>query len=257
MSLSTYSILILDDETIARKQLKKLLNIYCSQAGPVFCAANIEQARLALSHQKIDLLFLDIDLGSENGFDLLEKTYTRNQAVIFVTAYEAYGFKAIKAGAVDYLLKPVVIDELVAAVEKADAFLSGKKSPAHLPGELPAGLLPNEKTGEKVVIVNGNDFEIVVMQQIIFAAAEGNYTYFHLEGNRKLLSTRPLGAYEALLPFPGFFRAHKSYLINMKQLKRFSSQDGHTAFLSGGYSIPVSRRKVAAFLELCKSIHAW
>jgi len=92
-------------------------------------------------------------------------------------------------------------------------------------------------------------FEMLDPGQIIFAAADRNYTTFHLEGCRRVMSSRHLGAYEALLPEPAFFRSHKSYIINLRHLKGYSSRDGCTALLSDGCEVPVSRRRLPLFLE--------
>lgn len=105
---------------------------------------------------------------------------------------------------------------------------------------------------DRLVISHGHGFEVLPLSEIIFAAAEGNYTIFHLEGHRKVISSRQLGSYESQLPGPGFFRTHKSYLINLRHLKGYSTRNGYMVLLSNGYEVPVSRRKLTEFRELSR-----
>jgi two-component system LytT family response regulator len=188
-----------------------------------------------------------VNLGTETGFDLLQKVQDRIPALIFVTAHDTFSLKAIKAQAIDYLLKPVDIDELLIAVDKATAFLQ-RKTP----------LLPVQQSSvpdmQQVIVNHDNGFELFDRAQILFAEAAGSYTAFYLEGSRKITASRQLGSYETLLTNPTFFRSHKSFIINLQHLKGYSSKNGYTALLAGGYEIPVSRRKLPLFLELSKKL---
>lgn len=240
-----YSALILDDEELARKNLQGLLSRSCPQVGPVRLAENVTTALQLLQEQPVDILFLDVNLGTETGFDLLQRHLGDQKAVIFVTAHEEFSLRAIKAEAADYLLKPVDVEELRTAVDKAIAKAGTRteKSP------LPAG-----QPDMRLVVHHGSGFEMLPIPQIIFAEAEGNYTTFYLEGYRKVISSKQLGSYETLLPEQAFFRSHKSYIINLKHLKGYSSRNGYTALLSESYEVPVSRRKLQGFLELSKKL---
>lgn len=243
-----FSVLILDDEAPARKCLHGLLAENCAQLSSFFLAEDVATAARLLQENKIDILFLDVNLGTETGFDLLQHGLEKNQALIFVTAHEAFSLKAIKAQAIDYLLKPIDIDELVLAVDKAVEFL---KRTASLPGP-PLQRSPPDQ--HQVIVNHDNGFELFDRSQILFAAAEGSYTAFYLEGSRKIIASRQLGSYEALLTNPTFFRSHKSYIINLRHLKGYSSKNGYAALLSEGYEVPVSRRKLPLFLELSKKL---
>ncbi|WP_118973843.1 LytR/AlgR family response regulator transcription factor [Taibaiella koreensis] len=243
-----FSALILDDEAPARKFLHGLLAEHCTQLSAFFLAGDIPTAARLLQENEIDILFLDVNLGTETGFDLLQQGTGRHQALIFVTAHEEFSLKAIKARAIDYLLKPIDIDELLLAVDKATGFLKSTR-PA------PVAQTPASDTGKQQVIVNHDDgFELFDQSRILFAEAEGSYTAFYLEGAQKIIASRQLGSYETLLASPFFFRSHKSYIINLRHLKGYSSKNGYTALLSEGYEVPVSRRKLSLFLELSKKL---
>lgn len=252
-----YTALIVDDEELARRSLHGLLLRYCPDIETIFIAEDTEIAQRFLATHHIDILFLDIDLGTANGFDLLSQRRSRDTAVVFVTAHEEYSLRALKAGAVDYLLKPVDIDELQEAVGKADAFLGGRKgTEGHDPGkkrtEDPAASAFTADT--HLVVGHGKGFEILDTRQIIFAEANGNYTTFLLDGGRKVMASKQIGTVETMLPASFFFRTHKSYIINLKHLKGYSSHEGYTALLSENHEVPVSRRRLTEFLELSKKL---
>jgi len=244
-----FSALILDDEAPARKCLHGLLTEHCPQLSTILLAEDIAVATRLLHENKIDIVFLDVNLGTETGFDLLQNAQDRIQALIFVTAHDTFSLKAIKAQAIDYLLKPIDIDELLIAVDKATAFLQ-RKAPA-LPALQPS--VPDVQQ-QQVIVNHDNGFELFDRAQILFAEAAGSYTAFYLEGSRKITASRQLGSYETLLTNPTFFRSHKSFIINLQHLKGYSSKNGYTALLAGGYEIPVSRRKLPLFLELSKKL---
>lgn len=243
-----FSALILDDEAPARKCLHGLLSEHCPQLSAIFLAGDVATATRLLCDNKIDIVFLDVNLGTETGFDLLQQAQERIHALIFVTAHDSFSLKAIKAQAIDYLLKPLDIDELLLAVDKATAYLQSR---------LPASPVPQAPVADlqqQVIVNHDNGFELFDRAQILFAEAAGSYTAFYLQGSRKITASRQLGSYETLLTNPTFFRSHKSFIINLQHLKGYSSKNGYTALLAGGYEIPVSRRKLPLFLELSKKL---
>ncbi|WP_118974573.1 LytR/AlgR family response regulator transcription factor [Taibaiella koreensis] len=246
--------LILDDEALARMSLQGLLRKHCPQVGDIYCAATVAEAVSVLKEKTVGLLFIDIHLGSERGFGLVRSIDTEKQAVIFVTAHEQYALSAIKAHALDYLLKPVNIDELNAAVEKASRYLNKHytgKEEIQRENSVHPGRSDYDAPG-RLIIPHGAGFDIIDAQKIIFAEADGNYTIFHLEGYRKMVSSKQIGYYETVLEPSSFFRAHKSFIINLKYLTGYSSREGYVAHMMEGYKIPISRRKLPDFLERCK-----
>lgn len=236
--------LILDDELLARNCLYSLLIRHCKQLGSFFLAEDIAAASEIFRNNTIDILFLDINMGQETGFDLLQQIHCESQAIIFVSAYEEYGLKALKVKAVDYLLKPIDIDELVGAVDKAISFLS-KATPAQTEQMCEPFL-------QQIVINHLHGFELFHFSQILFVAAEGSYTAFYLQGARKVIASKQLGFYEEVLTNNDFFRSHKSFIINLRHMKGFSSKNGYRVILSEAHEVPVSRRKLPEFLGLYK-----
>lgn len=235
-----YAALLLDDEELAQKTLKGLIANHCPEISTLHEARDTEEAIKVLAKHRVDFLFLDIELGSESGFDALDHIQTQNQAVIFVTAHEAFSLRALKAGAVDYLLKPISIDELKAAVKKGIGILPKPSEPA----------VPDHR----IMVSKGGGFDLLDSQEIVFAEAEGNYTTFYLYDGQKITSSKQIGFYEELLLPPRFFRSHKSYIIHLKYLKGYSSREGHMALLEKAQQVPVSRRKLQEFLSLCKHL---
>lgn len=242
-----YSALILDDEAPARRCLQQFLAQHCDHLNPIFLAEDIATAIHLLHENKIDILFLDVNLGEETGFNLLQ-ALDKKQAVIFVTAHEEFSLKAIKARAIDYLLKPIDIDELVLAVGKATEFLKANGTPQQIPSP------PSDANRNQFIVHHDQGFELFNLSQVLFAEADGSYTSFYLEGARKVVASRQLGSYESVLTGPSFFRSHKSYIINLSHLKGYSSKNGCAALLAEGYEVPVSRRKLSLFLELSKKL---
>lgn len=236
---------IVDDEKKGRDSLQKLLEAYCPHVEVVGQADSISNGYLLISKEKPELVFLDVEMPQGSGFELLKRFEKINFKTIFVTAHKHYAIKAIRFAALDYLLKPVDVDELVEAVNHAIENKSQNYQSNY------NGLLDNLSNGksgkiavpvkEGVVFINPND--------IIRFEADGAYTHIYA-GSDKYTGTKNIKEYEQLLNDYSFFRAHHSHLINLKHVKRFSRADGYFAMMSDGASVEVSRRKKDQFLEL-------
>lgn len=243
-----YSALLLDDEELARKTLRGLLAMHCPQITHIHEAQDTEEAIRVLAKHPVDFLFLDIELGGQSGFDALNHIQTHAQAVIFVTAHEEFSLRALKAGALDYLLKPVDIEELKVSVKKGCETLA--KNPDTETDN------PAKPLNVRIMVAKGGGFDLLEANEIIFAEADGNYTTFYLQGGRRVTSSKQIGFYEELLLPPLFFRSHKSYIINLKYLKGYTSREGHIALMEEEHQVSVSRRKLSEFIDLCKQLHA-
>ena len=184
---------------------------------------------------------------------MLEELGEFNFEVIFVTAFDRYAIKAIKFSALDYLLKPVDIDDLQKAIQKAEARIKQKGTSQYY-----TSLLKNVKYSsnkiEKLAIptLEGIIFESV--NDIIYCAADGNYTMLMMKGKRKLLVSKSLKDFEMMLSDNGFFRIHHTYLINMKYIRQYIKGDGGYVILEEGHHVDVSRRKKEAFIQLLNKI---
>ena len=249
------NVIIVDDEEPARKNLASLLQNYCPEVTIVGIANSAEQARQILNTKNVDALFLDISMPNESGFDLLESIDRTKYLFVFVTAYNEYALKALRASAVDYLQKPIDIDELKDAVSK---LLRTKLLIQQIPSTSKdynlslGGLISNNKKGneiQRLSLRGSQGFTIIDIDDIIYLDADSNYTIFHLKSFKKIVVSKSIKEFEELLNPKYFFRVHKSSIINLKYLKGFSKEFGYFALMTDNSSIPVSRRRLNEFME--------
>lgn len=236
---------ILDDERRGRELLQSLIKLYCPELQVMALCENLVEAEAAVIAHKPDILFLDIRVGADMGFDLLAFLPQPQPAVIVTTAHEEYAIKAIKANAIDYLLKPIVSDELKAAVQKVRGQRSVGNSINTVSDVAPLGK-------EYLPVPTNEGINFVKISDIVRLEASGAYTTIFLSQGKLLTSTN-LGEFEKQLnENRGFFRIHHSYLINLVHLVRFVKNDGGYVVLSDQSQVPVSQRKKSLFLEIVK-----
>lgn len=239
-------VIIVDDEEGARESLSNLLVKFVEGVKIVAKAESIASAIEKIEKHKPDLVFLDIEMPFGSGFELLEKIKPINFNIIFVTAYDHYALKAIKFSALDYLLKPVDIDELRTAVSKH------LKSANTKTDENYENLLSNLKTtsnDKKIAIPDGNGIAFVQVSNIIRCESDGNYTRIFLASGKKILASKTLGDYDKLLDSVGFFRVHRSHLINLSHIKKYVKGEKGYVEMSDLSRVEVSRRKKTPFME--------
>jgi len=234
--------ILVDDEPRSRDNLRQLLGEYCPAVEIAGEAASATAALKLIRQQEPDLLFLDIEMGSESGFDLL-KSLSGNQhfEVIFVTAFDRYGIQAVKACAIDYLLKPINILELTTSVEKALVQIAPRKENVRL-----KELIANIDRGEdeqRIAIPLMDKIEFVAISKIIRLEAEGNYTHIHLDGGKKYLVSKTLKEYHELLENHNFLRTHQTHLINYRKISAYMKTDGGYIAMDDGSQVPISRQK--------------
>jgi two-component system LytT family response regulator len=232
--------LLVDDEPISTKHLTALLTKYCESIEIVAKASNVDEALEAILISKPDLIFLDIELGGETGFDLLKKIEIKKFEVIFVTAHNQFGIEAIKAHALDYILKPINKVELILSVEAAVSAIQLKKQKVSHPVEQRSSRI-SLPTLEGLLFVEVND--------IIFIESEGRYSRFHLSNNTKLLVSKNLGEFEIDFEGKGFARIHHSYIVNLSYIQKYIKGRGGYVVLKNGLSLEVSVRKKDDFLD--------
>lgn len=253
--------LIVDDEELARNNLEMLINEFCPDLEVVDKADSKETAIEMINTQNPDVVFLDIRMPSgAEGFEILEEVENRNFLVVFVTAFKDYAVKAFNANAVYYILKPIDIDDLKAAAEKLKAaYETFESSPdnynvyfeslKNLSDKLVKG-----KSSDKVVISHSKGLKIVEDEDITYLEASGNCTMLYFQDGSRYLDTRTLKVYENLLSSSKFYRVHKSYIINLNQLKEYLNEDGHYAVLKNGKQIPIARNRITSFTQMLKSL---
>ena len=254
--MKQYNAIIIDDERNIREALERLLNQYCPEIIVVGSAASAGEGRELLKIHQVDMIFLDISMPKEDGFAFLGTIPKENYGIIFVTAYEEYALHALKASAIDYLLKPVNLKELREAVSKAiqyHEFRQNRDEVKKVYQESLDILQENIHSGNKpitkITVAGQFGFRLVEVADIMYLEADSNYTILHLSGLNKIVATRTMGDFEKMLDSPEFFRIHKSTIINMTFLKAYSSYQGDFAELTDGTRLSISRRKMTDFLK--------
>jgi two-component system LytT family response regulator len=239
--------IVIDDEKPSREVMCNYLEEYCPDIEIVGTAGSVSSAFKIIRKNHPDLVFLDIELGDGKGFDLLKMFEKVEFRIVFVTAYSEYAVKAFRFSAVDYLLKPVKIDELKEAVDKVRS-LGG----TYLNSENISALLKNisntPASNPTLVIPHVKGFEVLRISDIIMCKADGYCTNFHLNGNRKIVSSKNLKQYEDLLPEHNFIRVHHSFLVNLDHVCSFTKQgeifltEGIKASLGDAYKDAFTKR---------------
>nr|WP_068891056.1 LytTR family DNA-binding domain-containing protein [Pedobacter panaciterrae] len=232
--------IIVDDEPANVKNLTILLNKYCPQVEILGSANNNHDALSLFDADKPHLIFLDIQLDNDTGFNLLKLLPKKNFEVIFVTAYDNYGIQAIKFAALDYILKPIDIDELVSAVNKAEVKLKEKQQTMQL-DFLVNHIKRDQAVPLKIALPQQKEITYVLLTNIVRCEAEGTYTFFYLQNGEKILVSKVLKEYAELLENNGFIRTHQSHLVNLTFIKSWLKEDGGMLLLETGEKIPVSR----------------
>ncbi len=245
--------LIIDDEYVSRNVLKKLLDINCPEVEVVAESTNATDGKNEIERLQPQLVFLDISMPGKSGLDMLKEITDIKFNIIFVTAFHEYTIQAIRFSAIDYLLKPVDKNELIQAIERVKAKISSIEDPPPVQAFL-HNLQTNQTQQEMQLCVPGiKGFQIIKIKDIIYCEAENTYTTIFLQGNQKLLASRPLIDYELLLQDSSFVRIHKSYLVNIKHLKEYQKGEGGVAVMSDGKHLEVSRRKKEHFVNYMKT----
>jgi two-component system LytT family response regulator len=238
--------IIIDDEEHCRDVLHLLLKRYCPELQVAAVCAGAGEGLKAIAKFQPQLVFLDVEMPGMNGFELLEALGRPNFSVIFTTAYDQYAIKAIRHSALDFLLKPVDKDELVAAVKKAvgQHHTSGPKTEALLQF-LHQHMQPNERLALPTV----DGLRMMPVREITYCESEGSYTRVFLQQHTTpLLICRSLKEVEEVLKDKGFFRAHNSYLINLSYMYKYIKGDGGEIIMTDGRSVPLSRHRKQEFL---------
>lgn len=237
---------IIDDEFNSRESLKMLLESYCENVEVCALCQNVGEALKAIATHQPDLVFLDIQLQRETGFDLLAQIKDPTFDVIFTTAFSEYAIKAFRFSALDYLLKPIDPNELQQAVQKAH-----KKSPQKNLGQLHQ-MIQNLNTSQqnyKLALPTADGLIFIAVGDIAYCEADSNYTIIHLKDQKKYVVSRTLKEYEELLAEHNFFRIHHSYLVNLNVVKQYVRGEGGYVVINDNISLDVSKRKKDAFLE--------
>jgi two-component system, LytTR family, response regulator len=252
--MTTMTAILIDDEKNALDVLEMQINNYCTGITVLAKYNSGEKGVEAIRQHRPDLVFLDIEMPHKNGFDVLQETASLGYDVIFTTAYDQFAVKAFKYAAVDYLLKPVDILELQAAVEKAKA----KKGQANMDEKLKALFqqlgVGQAAASQRIALPVGDAMQLFAPDDIIRCESDSNYTYIFLTTGKKLLLAKTLKETEEALRGLSFFRVHQSHLVNMNHVRKLVKGEGSYLTTSDGANIPISRNKKEAFMESLRKL---
>lgn len=243
--------IIIDDIEQARITLKKDLEVYVPGVKVIGEANGVVEGAKLLKSLQPDILLLDIQMQDGSGFDLLDILPTIPFKIIFITASDAYAIKAFRYAAIDYLLKPVDPDELVAALSK---FREQKINENEKYKLLNDSLKNHHKPHEKLALHSQDKIHIVNINEILRCESNVNYTEFYFITGKKLLVTKTLKDFEDLLSDQGFYRVHQSHLINTKFIKEFVKTDGGYLLMTDGSNVPVSSRKRPEVVKMLEEL---
>ena len=242
--MQKYTAVIIDDEEDSRSNTRSMLQNYCSEIEVVGEAASGPEGKLKIQELKPHVVFLDINMPGMNGFQMLEGIYNRDFCVVFLTAYSEHGITAVKAGATDYLLKPLMLSELQGAILKVVQHYEAK----------PAVTAGKAETDKNIVLIShSKGFTLVDFKDIVWLEASDNYTNLFLNGQKKIVASKTLKEFEAILPTNDFFRIHRSALINVNYVKEYSNNEGGEVILSDGTHVQVSKARIQEFSEFIKT----
>ncbi|SJN45207.1 response regulator [Sphingobacterium sp. JB170] len=231
---------LIDDEISNLENLRILLERHCSQVTIIATAQNVSDAVDVIQKYSPDLVFLDIQMDKQTGFDVLKMLPMRNFEVIFVTAYDKYGVQAVKFAALDYLLKPIDIEELMIGVNKAEHKLATQIQTSQLDFLLQQLKKP-EMNVSKIALQMQSEIRYITLSEIIRCEADNTYTHFFLSSDERIMVSKSLKEYADLLCPNGFLRTHQSHLVNPKYIKSWLKEDGGILLLMSGEKIPISK----------------
>ncbi|MDX9906770.1 MAG: LytTR family DNA-binding domain-containing protein [Bacteroidales bacterium] len=239
-------VVIVDDEPDAVKFIQGIIEEYCPNLLVAGVAHSARDGVAVIQQNQPDLVFLDVQMPHGSGFDLLSGFPGKTFDVIFITAFNHYAIQAIKFSAVDYILKPVNINELIEAVKKVEE----KRASREYRNLDFTHLLENLSVPfpSKLAIPTSDGIEYLNTSELVRIEADRSYSWFYLTEKRKYLVSRNLKEYQELLQDLNFFRPHNSHLINMNFVKKFIRHEGGYIEMTDGSNVPISRGKKDLFL---------
>jgi two-component system LytT family response regulator len=239
---------LVDDEIDSIRVLERLLETFCPQVSIVGKADGVETALMVIQSSQPDLVILDIEMTQGNAFDLLNQLQPIDFQVIFVTAFDNYAVRAFKYSAVDYLLKPVDIDDLRDALDR----VTEKAQEKGVMNKMKV-LLDNMGTlnlsQQKMAVPTITGLMFVAIRDIIRFEAKGNYSVIFLHNGDQVTATRNIKEYEDLLPDSIFCRIHNSHIINLQNIQKYNKGRGGYVIMEDGSSIEVAIRRREEFLR--------
>jgi two-component system LytT family response regulator len=245
----TIKTIIIDDEQHCIDTLQWQFEKYVDNLELLETFNSPTEALLFLNNNPVDLVFLDIEMPEMNGFELLNKVDKVDFEVIFATAYDEFAIKAFNASAIDYLLKPINKDLLIASIDK----VKDKKKPSILPEQMEilyGALSSKAPRKERIAVSTQEGLHFVKITEILYCTSDSNYTNIHLIDGKTILVSRTLKEIEAMLVDLHFLRIHHSHLINLHKIERYIRGDGGYVVMDDKKSLSVSRSRKEALLAM-------
>jgi two-component system, LytTR family, response regulator len=239
---------IVDDEKANRINLRSLISKYSSDVEIVAEASDVSEGYTIISAEMPHLVFLDIRMPEGTAFDLLDRFERIEFEVIFITAYDEYALRAFRFNALDYILKPIKIDELINGITRARIRISQK-----LPSSSILNYLSNqnlEDLDKKIALQQEDQTQFISLKSIIRCEADSNYTIFYLESNRRVIVSKTLKEYTETLEPLGFIRVHQSHLVNLHHIEVYKKNDGGYIETTDGEQVPISRARKKYVIEI-------
>lgn len=241
-----YTAVIIDDEKMARTLLDNMLKTHCPQVRVLDQCADLAEGVKSIIKNKPNLVFLDIEMPGHTGLELLD-FFDENDvdfSIIFTTAYNHYAIQAFKLSAIDYLLKPIVAEDLENAVER---FAKNKDKANY--SALKTNL--NGKQPSRIGLPTSNSIKFVELDQILFIKADGAYTHVHLKNETCITVCKTLKYYEDVLHFNNtFFRCHKSFIVNLHYITDWVKSEGGYLIINNQHQISLSSDKTNELIQL-------
>ena len=240
--------IIVEDEAKGRKLLKEMITDHCYGINIIAEADDVDSARIVIEKNKPQIVFLDIELHNRTSFELLAELEGINFEIIFTTAYDHYALKAFKFCAIDYLLKPVDLKELRAAINRAESRIEKQNFTKHF-DVMMENLKNHNYSQHQIALPNQEGLVFVKIADIVFCQSDGPYTSFFMKDKKTFVTSKNLKDYEDLLSEYNFFRIHNSHLINIAHLQKYVRGDGGHVIMSDGTLLNVSKRKKELFIS--------
>jgi two-component system, LytTR family, response regulator len=241
--------ILIEDEQDAREHMVSLLRDHCPNIELIGQATDVVSGLKLIDESNPELLISDIMLPDGTAFDMLNQLTEIAFNIIFTTAHSDFAVKAFKISAIDYLLKPIDIDELQAATKKAEVEISGKSASTRIK-TLVGNLSPSNLQSKKIVLSIGPALHVIYISEIIFCQSIANRTSFVLMDDRKLLTSTNISEYEDMLNEYGFFRPHRQFLINIHHILSLDRTNMGTIRMAKGFEVPVSIRRKQMLVDL-------
>jgi len=242
------SAILIDDEVACTETLAIELELYCPQIEVLAGCNSAEEGLSKIVALKPELVFLDIEMPWMNGFELLQQLNQINFDVIFITAYDQFALKAFKFSAVDYLLKPVKKEDLIAAVAKVEQRRAKKLSTEHIEAMLNNINFLN-RDFPSLAVPTSEGLEFIPVDEILYCASDNNYTHIYKSSGDSILLSKTLKEVEGMLENRQFLRIHQSYLINSRHLRKYVRGQGGHVVMSNGKELPVARARKDDILD--------